>query len=80
PPIEIPRLIKNIEKICKQTEKPIVVAFTQTEDRIKYANQLESKNVPVFQSPERAVKALGKYINYYYQTGYFPWESSSVNL
>lgn len=80
PPIEIPRLIKNIGKICKQTKKPIVVAFTQTEDRIKFANQLESKNVPVFHSPERAVKALGKYINYYYQTGYFPWESSSVNL
>jgi len=65
PPIKIPRLIENIGEICKQIEKPIVVAFTQTEDRIKFANQLEKENVPVFQSPERAVKALGKYINYY---------------
>jgi 3-hydroxypropionyl-CoA synthetase (ADP-forming) len=64
-PIKIPRLIKNIEKICKKLEKPVVVAFTQTEDRIKYANQLENKNIPVFHSPERAVRALGKYMNYY---------------
>lgn len=68
PPIKIPRLIKNIGEICKKIEKPVVVAFTQTEDRIKYANQLERENVPVFHSPERAVKALGKYMNYYLKT------------
>lgn len=68
PPIKIPRLIKNIGAICKKIEKPIVVAFTQTEDRIKFANQLERENIPVFRTPERAVRALGKYMNYYLKT------------
>ncbi len=54
--------------ICKKIEKPIVVAFTQTENRIKFANQLERENIPVFRTPERAVRALGKYMNYYLKT------------
>jgi len=64
-PINQDRLFDELTGIIQSTAKPVVVAFAQNEQRSGIINNLEKHRIPVYATPEQAVRALSVYIEFF---------------
>jgi 3-hydroxypropionyl-CoA synthetase (ADP-forming) len=57
-------LVSNIIRLFNEVNKPIIITMADSNNNRKLIDLMEEKNIPCYLTPEQAVKALDKYINY----------------
>ncbi len=58
-------IIDELIALYNRCKKPMVVTITPTEKRIPLFNKLEAARLPHYDTPERAVRALGAYLKHF---------------